>query len=169
MCSVPHPVIEGAGVRLRPTADADLDLARSLFTDPGFYERWSGRPKSDEEIVEKYLGQRSPNLECFFVEADGEVVGFVQHHVADDGGEGGGMDLVLLPAARGRGVGRAVVQAMVDVVRGRLRWRRFTVDPEVSNERGVNFWRRVGFLPLQIVEGDGDREPYWLMEWPIAE
>lgn len=79
------------------------------------------------------------------------------------------MDLVLLPAARGRGVGRAVVQAMVDVVRGRLRWRRFTVDPEVSNERGVNFWRRVGFLPLQIVEGDGDREPYWLMEWPIAE
>ncbi len=167
MCSVPHLVIEGAGVRLRPTAAADLALARSIFTDPGVYERWGGRPISDEEIVEKYLGRRSPTVECFFVEAGGGVVGFAQYHVSDDGGEGAGMDLVLLPAARGRGVGSAVVHAMVHFVRGRLGWRRFTVDPDVANERGVNFWRKAGFAPLQIVQGDGDREPYWLMEWPM--
>jgi hypothetical protein len=52
----------------------------------------------------KYLGARSPQVECFFVERDGEVAGFVQYeyHAADNEGPGGGIDLVLLPAYRGR-------------------------------------------------------------------
>jgi aminoglycoside 6'-N-acetyltransferase len=137
-----------------------------FFTDPGFYERWDGRPKPDAEILEKYVGRRSPSVECFIVEELGRPIGFVQYHVADDGGEGGGMDLVLLPAERGRGVGSTVVHAVVRYVRGELGWHRFTVDPDVSNPRGVNFWTKVGFTPTQVVGDEAAREPYWLMEWP---
>ena len=149
---------------LRPTTAGDLETARRLFTDPGFYERWDGTPKPDDEIAAKYLGGRSPAVECFFVEVDGEVVGFTQHHVADDGGEGGGMDLVLLPHARGRGVGTAVVHEMARRVTTELGWTRFSVDPDVDNERGVQFWQRVGFTPIGIVD-DGERPPHWHMEW----
>lgn len=159
-----HAPIEGDGVVLRPTTTDDLDVARSLFTDPGFYERWDGYPKSDDEIEQKYLGARRPLVECFFVEVDGDVVGFTQYHHAEDGA-GGGMDLVLLPSARGRGVGSAVVLAMADFVHTELGWTRFTVDPEVSNERGVRFWQRVGFAPVHVVD-EGDRPPFWHMEWP---
>ena len=151
-------------VVLRVTTADDLDVARRLFSDPGFYERWDGAPKSDEEIAAKYLGARSPDVVCFFVEADGEVVGFTPHHEADDGGEGGGMDLVLLPAARGRGIGTAVVHAMVELVTTELGWTRFTVDPDVDNDRGVHFWEQVGFTPIEVID-DGERPPYWLMEW----
>src|SRR5437588_2947856 len=166
---VTHPVVEGEGVRLRPTTPADLPTAARLFRDPGFYERWGGAPKTDEEITQKYLGERSPRVECFFVEVDEDVVGFTQYHDADDGGEGGGMDLVLLPASRGRGIGTAVVHALVRFVGEQKGWRRFTVDPDVDNERGVNFWKKAGFVPQRIVEDDGGRPPYWLLLWPMAE
>jgi RimJ/RimL family protein N-acetyltransferase len=161
-----HMPIEGDGVVLRPTTSTDLAVLRSMFTNPGFYEWWGGKPLTDEEISTKYLGARSPQVECFVVEEASEPVGFVQYHAADDGGEGGGMDLALLPTARGRGIGTAVVRAMVRFVSTELRWRRFTVDPDVSNPRGVNFWHKAGFIPVRVVDDDLGREPFLLMESP---
>jgi RimJ/RimL family protein N-acetyltransferase len=78
------------------------------------------------------------------------------------------MDLILLPNARGRGIGTAVVHEMARRVRAERGWSRFTVDPDVSNEGGVRFWRAVGFVPERIVRDDPDREPYWLMAWPLS-
>ncbi len=76
------------------------------------------------------------------------------------------MDLALLPAERGRGVGTAVVQAVAEFVKRRLGWQRLTVDPDVSNTQGVAFWRKAGFAPVRLVDDEPGREPYWLMEWP---
>lgn len=163
---VAHRPIDCDGVVLRPTTEDDLPTLRMIFTDPGVYEQWDGSPKGDDEIVAKYVGRRSPNVECFIVEESERTIGFVQYHVAD-GSDGGGMDLVLLPAERGRGFGSKVVQGLVRYVVGELGWRRFTVDPDVSNARGVNFWTRVGFTPIRVVDDGDAREPYWLMEWPI--
>jgi len=165
---VTHEAIKGDGVVLRPTSEADLATLRAFFTNAGFYERWGGRALSDEEISAKYVGRRSPGVECFIVEEARRAIGFVQYHVADDGGEGGGMDLALLPSERGRGVGTAVVHAVVEFVETRLGWRRFTVDPDVDNTRGVNFWTKVGFVLIRVVEGGDGRAPHWLMEWRPA-
>lgn len=137
-----------------------------FFDDPGVYDRWGGRPLDAAEISEKYVGRRSPQVECFIVEHDGRDVGLVQYHVADDSGEGGGMDLSLLPDVRGRGVGSAVVHAIVGFVRSELHWQRLTVDPDVSNDRGVDFWKKVGFVSAGVVEYHQGREPYLLLEWP---
>jgi len=164
-----HQLIEAAGAMLRPTDSQDLETLRSLFDDPGFNERWGGRPLTDEEILDKYTGQRAPSVECFLVEENGIAVGFTQYHLAEDGGEGGGIDLVLSPSVRGRGLGSAVVHALVGYLRRQRNWRRITVDPDVSNPRGVNFWRSVGFQDEQLIESDPQRQPYWLMEWPTCE
>lgn len=119
---------------------------------------------SDSEIRAKYLGSRSPSVECFIVEEGVRAVGFVQYHLADDGRQGGGMDLVLSPSERGRGLGTAVVEALVRFVERHLGWERLTVDPDLSNPRGVHFWRTVGFTPVRVVTDDAEREPYVLME-----
>ena len=74
------------------------------------------------------------------------------------------MDLVLTPSERGRGLGTAVVEALSRFVELQLGWVRFTVDPDLSNPRGVNFWRVVGFVPVRLVDDESEREPYWLME-----
>ena len=120
---------------------------------------------TDNEIREKYLGLRSPAVECFIIESEGRPVGFVQYHESDHGGERGGMDMALLPAHRGRGIGSAVVRLIVPFVRKQLGWTCLTVDPDVSNHRGVRFWMKAGFVPIRVIEDD-DRAPYWLMEWP---
>jgi aminoglycoside 6'-N-acetyltransferase len=161
-------VIRGDRVVLRPTTGDDLPFLRAFFADPGVYEHWGGSPLSDADIISKYLGGRSPAVECFIVENDGQSVGYVQYHVANDGGEGGGMDLVLLPAFRGNGTGTAVTTLVIGYVESRLGWRRFTVDPDTDNVRGVEFWTKVGFKPVRLVEGDVGRKPYWLMEWPAG-
>ncbi len=61
-----------------------------------------------------------------------------------------------------------MVRLLAAHVREQLGWTRFTVDPDVSNTRGVNFWRKAGFSPVEVVDTDPDRDPYWLMEWPRA-
>ena len=165
---VGHEVIEGDGVVLRPTSEADLSFLRRFFSDPGVYERWDGRPQTDKEIRRKYVGLRSPHVECFIVEKQHRPVGLVQYHRAD-GGAGGGMDMVLMPDERGRGTGTAAVLAVATLVRDRLGWTRLTVDPDVSNARGVNFWTRVGFTPVRAVDDERGREPYVLMEWSFSE
>ncbi len=78
------------------------------------------------------------------------------------------MDLVLLPAFRGRGVGTAATIALLGHVQSRLGWRRFTVDPDADNTRGIEFWTKAGFRPVRLIEDDDGRKPYWLMEWPYC-
>jgi RimJ/RimL family protein N-acetyltransferase len=166
--SVSVPPIAGDGVLLRRTTSADLPFLVSFFNNPAVYDIWDGHPLEATDIEAKYLGGRSPSVECFIVQHDGRDVGFVQYHVADDGA-GGGMDLSLLPEARGRRLGTVVVRALLDFVQSELGWNRFTVDPDLSNVRGVNFWKKVGFVPVRIVEDEPGREPYVLLEWPLSE
>lgn len=147
---------------MRRTGPADRTAVRRLFRHPAF-AAWAG-DASDEVLAAKYLGGRSPEVECFLVEYEREIVGFTQFHGA--AGEGG-MDLILLPESRGRGIGSAVVHEVVGLVRLERGWRRFTVDPDVCNDGGVRFWRNVGFVPERIVRDDPDREPYWVMAWPL--
>lgn len=150
-------------VVLQPTGPDDFAVLRGLFDDASF-SGWGGAGRrSDEELRAKYLGERLPDVECFVVRVDGTAVGLAQLHVADDSGEGGGLDLILLPAARGHGIGRAAVDALVARAQDVHGWRRITVDPDAANRRGIAFWRSVGFTPVARIDDDPDREPYVLL------
>lgn len=164
---VPVPSIAGDGVLLRRTTSADFSFLLSFFRNPAVYDIWDGHPMAAADVRAKYLGGRSPEVECFIVQQEGRDVGFVQYHQSHDG-VGGGMDLSLLPEARGRRLGTAVVRTLAEFVQSELGWDRFTVDPDVSNVRGVNFWKQVGFVPVRVVEDEPGREPYLLLEWPFG-
>lgn len=152
-------------VTLRRTTLADFAHLRRPFDHPSFHG-WGGSTRlPDDQIRAKYLGTRHPDVECFLIVRNTEHVGRVQLHVADRG-NGGGMDLILLPEARGQGIGRVVVAEMVRRARDDRGWQRFTVDPDVDNESGVRFWQAVGFRPERVVSEQPARAPYLLMAWP---
>lgn len=159
-------------VALRATSPTDLATLRTLVDDPAF-AGWGGEvPLSDDDLRTKYLGARLPDVECFLVlrgdaPEDLDPVGLALLHVADEG-EGGGLDLILLPRARGAGAGRTVVEALVERAQAVHRWARLTVDPDVGNPAGIRFWEAVGFVRLRRVEDAPGREPYLLMERRIA-
>lgn len=155
------------GLTLKATSARDFSTLRALFDQPAFLG-WGGAGRlPDSDIRTKYLGFRYPEVECFLVLLDGTAVGLAQLHVADHG-DGGGMDLVLLPEVRGQGLGRQVVAQMVRRAHVERGWRRFTVDPDLANQDGVRFWRAVGFQPEQTVADEPNRAPYILMAWPTT-
>jgi aminoglycoside 6'-N-acetyltransferase len=152
-------------VALEPTSVDHFAELRRLFDDPAFMN-WGGPGlATDQQIRAKYCGARAPAVECFLVRQYGVVVGLAQLHDADDGGEGGGLDLILLPSVRGRGIGREVVRLLIaraTTVRG---WERITVDPDLANGAGIAFWRSVGFTEVVRRDGNDDRAAYLLMRW----
>lgn len=154
-----------ASMRLQLTSTDDFTTLRRLFDDPSFHG-WGGPGRlSDELIRAKCLGARLPDVECSLVLVEEQAVGLVQLYV--DGTDFGGIDLILSPSARGQGTGRRVVDAMVSRARER-NIARLTVDPDVQNERGVRFWRAVGFEPQSTITDDSGRAPYVLMSRSTA-
>lgn len=152
--------VDGAVTRLVPTTENDLDLLASWFADSDFVEHWGGVPLSRQEVAEKYLGRRRPQVESFLVLVDGTAVGHAQYWHAD--ATEGGIDMVLTPGARGRGLGPDAARALVMYLCSERGWRRVTVDPAASNLRAVHAWEKAGFHRL-AQEGDS-----LLMEWRPA-
>ncbi|GLW69709.1 aminoglycoside N(6')-acetyltransferase [Kitasatospora phosalacinea] len=147
-------VLEGALTRLVPTGEGDLELLAGWFADPGFVEHWGGVPLSRAEVAAKYLGRRRPRVESFLV-LDGDApVGYAQYWRA--GPDGGGIDLVLRPQARGRGLGPDAARALLAHLVGELGWRRVTVDPAAANVRAVRAWEKAGFRTVGERPADGN-------------
>jgi len=124
---VTHEVIEGDGIVLRRTTEADLPTLRAFFTNPDFDERWGGRPLSDDEISAKYVGRRSPAVECFIVQEGQRSVGFVQYHLAEGR---------LRPGASRREGGRARAVLAHGVAARRVEDRRGAVVVAAAWHRG---------------------------------
>lgn len=115
---------------------------------------------SDDQIREKYLGSRLPDVECFIVQTDERDAGLAILHVEP---HGGGIDLILLPEARGHGVGRVAVAELMHRARTQRGWSRISVDPDCANESGIRFWQSVGFVADCVVDNEPGRQPYLVM------
>lgn len=149
------------------TSPDEMPALRRLFDDPSFHGWGGASPLSDSEIAAKYAGDRLPEVESFIVEVDASPAGLAILH--DDGNRVGGMDLILLPSTRRRGIGRAVVALLVERARDVRGWMRLTVDPDLSNEAGIRFWEAAGFRPLREEPASEGREAFLLMEMVLAE
>jgi aminoglycoside 6'-N-acetyltransferase len=103
---------------------------------------------------------RRGEVESFVVEADGEPVGYLQ---VWQEGDGGGIDMFLVPEARGRGLGPDAARAVTRHLRDERGWRRVTVDPYLWNDSGIRAWRRAGFRDVGEREPDEEHSARWLL------
>ena len=125
--------------------------------DPEIARYWDDERFTREEMLERL---RRREVDAYIVEADTEPVGYLQSW---RDGAVGGIDMFLVPAARGRGLGpdaaSAVARHLLDV-RG---WSRVTVDPYLWNEPAIRAWRRAGFRDLGEHEPDEEHTARWLL------
>jgi len=138
-------VIRGERTSLRPTTDDDLDLLAGWLADPEVYRWWEGRPLSREEVADLYTGRRRPEVEPFVIEADGVPVGYLQCWRGTE--TSGGIDLFLVPDARGQGLGPDAARAASSFLLDQRGWTEVTVDPVVDNLRAIRAFERAGFTP----------------------
>jgi aminoglycoside 6'-N-acetyltransferase len=138
-------VIRGERTSLRPASDDDLELLVGWLADPEVYRWWEGRPLSQDEVTDLYTGRRRPEVDPFIIEADGVPVGYLQ--VWEGTETSGGIDMFLVPQARGRGLGPDAARAAASFLLDDRGWTEVTVDPLVDNHRAIRAFERAGFAP----------------------
>ena len=138
-------MIRGDRTSLRPATDDDLDLLVGWLADPEVYRWWEGRPLGKDEVADLYTGRRRPEVEPFVVEADGAPVGYLQVWQGTE--TSGGIDMFLVPEARGRGLGPDAARTASMFLLDQRGWTEVTVDPMVDNIRAIRAFEQAGFTP----------------------
>jgi len=138
---------------LRPADGGDVDRLAAWHADPDVARYWDGETFTHAEMEER-LAQA--DVEAWIVEEDDEPVGYLQVHAE-------GLDMFLVPAARGRGLGPDAARAMARHLIDEHRRVRVTVDPYVWNEGAVRAWQRAGFVEVSRHEPDREHSAAWIL------
>ncbi len=149
--------VRGRLTTVRPAAEEDADLLVRWHADPDVARYWDDEVFTRDEMLERL---RRPDVEAFVIEEGAHPVGYLQ--VWAEGGEGG-LDMFLVPDARGRGLGPDAARAVALHLRSARGWSRVTVDPYLWNGVALRAWRRAGFRDVEEREPDSDHTARWLL------
>ena len=97
--------VRGRLTTVRRAAEEDADLLVRWHADPDVARYWDDEVFTRDEMLERL---RRPDVEAFVIEEKAHPVGYLQ--VWAEGGEGG-LDMFLVPDARGRGLGPDAARA----------------------------------------------------------
>jgi aminoglycoside 6'-N-acetyltransferase len=153
--------VRGELTSLRPADESDIVRLVAWHADPEVARYWDDETFTRAEMAERLA---RADVDAWIVEENGEPVGYLQTHPE-------GIDMFLVPSARGRGLGpdaaRAMARHLIDV----CGYARVTVDPYAWNDGAVRAWERAGFV--EISRGhppDDDHTVEWiLMEFRDVE
>jgi aminoglycoside 6'-N-acetyltransferase len=145
--------VRGELTTLRPADAGDVDRLVAWHADPEVARYWDDETFTREEM-EKRLAR--PDVEAWIVERSGEPVGYLQVHPE-------GLDMFLVPAARGRGLGPDAARAMARHLLDGGGFSRVTVDPYAWNETAVRAWERAGFVEVSRHAPDEDHTAEWIL------
>jgi aminoglycoside 6'-N-acetyltransferase len=144
--------VHGRLTTLRPAGSADVDRLVAWHADPEVSRYWDGETFTRSDMEERIA---RPDVEAWIVEAHDEPVGYLQVHPD-------GLDMFLIPGARGRGLGPDAARAMAEHLVGERGRERVTVDPYAWNEGAVRAWKRAGFVEVSRHEAGGEYTAPWI-------
>jgi aminoglycoside 6'-N-acetyltransferase len=146
-------LVRGRLTSLRPAGPDDVDRLVAWHADPDVARYWDGETFTRRQMEERLERE---DVEAWIVEDATEPIGFLQVHSE-------GLDMFLIPAARGRGLGSDAARAMAEhLIRERGR-KRVTVDPYSWNEGAVRAWERAGFVEVSRQEADEVHSAPWIL------
>ncbi len=132
---------------IRPATPADIATIRQLIVELAVYEREPDAVKATEAQLHEALFGARPIAEAVLAEHDGAAVGLALFFTNFSTWEGrGGLyleDLFVRPAARGLGIGKALLVhlAGIAVARGYGRFEWSVLD---WNEPAIGFYKALG-------------------------
>jgi aminoglycoside 6'-N-acetyltransferase len=145
--------VHGRLTTLRPAGVEDVDRLVAWHADPEVARYWDDETFTRDEMEERLARE---DVEAWIAEEHGEPVGYLQVHAA-------GLDMFLIPPARGRGLGPDAARAMAqNLVHARGR-ERVTVDPYAWNEPAIRAWERAGFVEVARHEAGGEYTAPWIL------
>ena len=150
-------MVDGDLTTLRLAGADDVERLVAWHADPEVSRYWDDETFTRAEMEERLA---RPDVEAWIVEEAGEPVGYLQVHPE-------GLDMFLVPDARGRGLGPDAARAMARHLIDDRGHARVTVDPYEWNESAVRAWQRAGFVEISRghLPDDDHTEPWVLMEF----
>jgi aminoglycoside 6'-N-acetyltransferase len=161
-------VVSGYGlpmVELRPMRVEDVGLLARWDEDPDVAAALGGRSEDWYDWPAE-LARDVPWRELLIAEEHGRPIGFVQlidaveeesHYWGDVDPGTWALDIwVGSPNDRGRGLGTQVMRAAVARVFEHDGATAVVIDPQVTNRRAIEFYRRLGFESVGVRDFDGD-------------
>lgn len=142
---------ERLSLNIRPATEQDVPVILAFVKDLAIYEKLEHEVVANEALFREHLFGDRPVAEVLIAEWDHEAVGFALffNNFSTFLGRPGIYleDLFVLPAMRGRGVGKSLLAylAQLAVSRGcgRLEWS--VLD---WNEPAIQFYRSIGAAPM---------------------
>jgi len=147
-------LVRGRLTALRPAGAEDVDRLVAWHADPEVSRFWDDETFTHAEMEERLA---RADVDAWIVEENGVPVGYLQTHPE-------GLDMFLIPSARGRGLGPDAARAMARHLLDERGYARVTVDPYTWNEEAVRAWERAGFV--EISRGhppDDDHAAEWIL------
>lgn len=138
-------------LHLRPATPNDVPLILELIRELAAYEREPDAVVATESLLHQHLFGPNPLIECVIGEVDNKPQGFALffHNFSTWRGRPGLYleDLFVRPAARGAGLGRALLVhlARLAVERNCSRMEWSVLD---WNEPAIGFYRKLGAHPM---------------------
>jgi aminoglycoside 6'-N-acetyltransferase len=146
-------LVRGRLTTLRPAGADDVERLVAWHADAEVARYWDDETFTRAEMEERLARQ---DVEAWIVEEAAEPVGYLQVHPA-------GLDMFLIPAARGRGLGPDAARAMARHLLDKRGRERVTVDPYAWNEGAIRAWGRAGFVELSRHQPDEDHTAAWIL------
>lgn len=140
-----------AGIRLRPTAVADLDFVLALEHHPdqaSFIGQWT----RDEHIATLERADR----EHLIIEADGALLGYLISYDVRAAGYGLYIKRIAI-AEKSRGIGRAALRAYFEHVGHRYGAEAVWLAVRDHNARALRAYAAVGFARVEMTPAEFDR------------
>ena len=146
---IPAEPLAGTRVRLIPAAVEHVPALAAVFSDPTVARWW---PAPDPVAEARDHVTPEADRAAWVVEVDGAVVGIIQaSEETEPDYRHAGIDLALVAAAQGRGLGP-------DAVRTVARWllevrghHRITIDPAAANVHAIRAYAKVRFRPVGVM------------------
>ena len=156
---VPVERLIGELTEVRAASASDADLLVDWHASPEVSRYWDGETFTRDEMLARLARD---DVDASIVEAEGEPVGYLQAWF-EPGTDDGGLDMFLVPEARGRGLGSDAARTLADWLLGTGAVRRLTVDPYHWNAAAIRAWTRAGFRSVETRDADADHTDPWLL------
>ena len=110
-------------------------------------------PKAQFPLTPQQLSQAvEERADATVVELDGEVVAFANFYRWESEGRCSIGNVIIAPAARGRGAARYLMRQMIDLARTKYCAREVTVSCFNQNLAGLLLYPKLGFEPFAVEE-----------------
>jgi aminoglycoside 6'-N-acetyltransferase len=146
-------LVRGRLTTLRPAGTDDVDRLVAWHADPEVARYWDDETFTHAEMEERLA---RGGVEGWIVEEGRDPVGYLQVHSE-------GLDMFLIPGARGRGLGPDAARAMTEHLLHERGRERVTVDPYAWNEGAVHAWERAGFVEISRHDADDEHTAPWIL------